>query len=214
MEPQLIDSPGADARSLRLAGRLLAGAATFFFLAFLFAFFYLRSLDENHMWRPAHLKPDHTLGAVVVACVIASALLALVGGAQMRRRHSRLWVAAVSGSLLLGLAAVAVQCVQYTVQHFGPTGGGYASVFYGWTALYMVAVLGAMYWLETQLAGALRARRLMHAGAHPDGADPGGTHLDRTDPDAQIAPALDAAVFFWTYLAGLGVVMWVTLYLV
>ena len=189
-------------RALWVGARLLCGAAAFFFMAFVFAYFYLRSLNESGMWHPANVKPDQTLGAVVVACVVVSALLAIVAGRQMRG-HSRGWVVAASGSLLLGLAAVAVQCIQYTVQHFGPTDGGYASVFYSWTALYMIAVLATMYWLETQVATELRARRA-----------PASAHGDIADPDRLIAPGLDAVVFFWSYLAGIGVVTWVTLYLV
>jgi heme/copper-type cytochrome/quinol oxidase subunit 3 len=196
------EPPDVGARSLYLAGRLLAGAATFFFLAYLFAYFYLRSLNESHMWHPANVKPDQAFGAVVVGCVVVSALLAIVAGRQMRG-HSRSWVLAAGVSLVLGLAAVAVQCIQYTSQHFGPTDGGYASVFCSWTALYAVAVLATMYWLETQVATELRARRVPAAG-----------HGDIAEADRLIAPGLDAVVFFWSYLAAIGVVTWVTLYLV
>jgi heme/copper-type cytochrome/quinol oxidase subunit 3 len=196
------EPPEIGARSLYLAARLLAGAATFFFLAYLFAYFYLRSLNESHMWHPANVKPDQAFGAVVVACVVASALLAILAGRQMKR-HSGGWVVSAGVSLLAGLAAVGVQCVQYTSQHFGPTDGGYASVFCGWTALYAVAVLATMYWLETQVATELRARRAPAAG-----------HGDIAEVDRLIAPGLDAVVFFWSYLAAIGVVTWVTLYLV
>jgi heme/copper-type cytochrome/quinol oxidase subunit 3 len=194
--------PDVGARSLYIAGRLLAGAATFFFLAYLFAYFYLRSLDENGMWRPAHVKVDQVYGAVVIACVVVSALLAILAGRQMKA-GSRAWLPAAAIALVLGLAAVAVQCVQYTVQHFGPTDGGYASVFYAWTGLYAIAVLVTMYWLETQVATELRARRT-----------PAARHGDIAEADRLIAPGLDAAVFFWSYLAGIGVGTWVTLYLV
>jgi heme/copper-type cytochrome/quinol oxidase subunit 3 len=196
------ETPEVGARSLYVAARLLAGASTFFFLAFLFAYFYLRSLNENHMWHPSNVKVDQTLGAVVVGCIVVSALLAIVGGRQMKG-HSRAWVGAVAASLVFGLAAVAVQCVQYTVQHFGPTNGGYASVFYGWTSLYMIAVLTTMYWLETQAATELRARRM-----------PAAARGDIAEADRLIAPGLDAAVFFWSYLAAIGVITWVTLYVV
>src|SRR3954471_8357554 len=60
------------ARALSVAARLLCGATTFFFLAFVFAYFYLRSLNQDHMWRPPHLKPDQALGAAFIACVILS----------------------------------------------------------------------------------------------------------------------------------------------
>ncbi|HEY8303381.1 MAG TPA: hypothetical protein VIG42_02215 [Solirubrobacteraceae bacterium] len=205
------EPPEIGARSLYVASRLLAGASTFFFLAFVFAFFYLRLLNENGKWPlPAHVKPDHTLGAIVMACVVLSALLAIVAGRQMKAHarertggHSHGWLGPASASLLLGLAAVAVQCMQYVGAHFGPTDGGYASVFYGWTSLYLIAVLATMYWLETQVATELRARRA-----------PAASHADIAEADRLIAPGLDAVVFFWSYLAGIGVVTWVCLYLV
>ena len=41
------EPPDVGARALYIAGRLLAGATTFFFLAFVFAYFYLRSLNQR-----------------------------------------------------------------------------------------------------------------------------------------------------------------------
>jgi heme/copper-type cytochrome/quinol oxidase subunit 3 len=195
------EPPDVGARALYIAARLLAGATTFFFLAFLFAYFYLRSLNENHQWHPGHVKADQGLGAAIVACVLLSAVLAVLAGRQMKA-ESRGWIGPASGSLLLGLAAVALQCIEYTVQHFGPTDGGYASVFCTWTALYAIATLGTMYWLETHIATELRARRA-----------PAQAHGDIEDPDRLIAPGLDAFAFFWSYLAALGAIAYVTLYL-
>ncbi|HLB21042.1 MAG TPA: hypothetical protein VK605_02965, partial [Solirubrobacteraceae bacterium] len=118
------------------------------------------------------------------------------------KAESRGWLAPASGSLLLGLVAVALQCIEYTVQHFGPTDGAYASVFCAWTAFFAIATLMTMYWLETQVATELRARR---APAHP--------HGDIKDPDRLIAPGLDACVFFWAFLAAIGAIAYVVLYL-
>src|ERR1700691_4743681 len=116
------------------------------------------------MWQPANVKPDLALGAVVVVCVVLSGLFAILAGRQMKRQ-SGAWMVAAGCSLALGLAAVAAQCIEYTVQHFGPTNGGYASVFCAWTGFYMIAVLFTMYWLETQgateLRGRARRRRLL-----------------------------------------------------
>jgi heme/copper-type cytochrome/quinol oxidase subunit 3 len=104
--------------------------------------------------------------------------------------------------VVLALVAIVLQCIEYTVQDFGPTEGGFASVFCGWTAFYLIAVLFTMYWLETQVATEVRAR---HA--------PAGSGGDIDDPDEMIAPALDAAVFYWSFLAAIGVITYVTLYL-
>jgi len=195
------EPPDVGARTLYIAGRLLAGATTFFFLAFLFAYFYLRSVNENHQWHISRVKADQGLGAAIVACVLISAVLAIVAGRQMKAQ-SRGWLGPAIASLALGLAAIALQCVEYTVQHFGPTDGAYASVFCAWTAFYAIAALATMYWLETQIATELRARRT-----------PAHAHGDIKDPDRLIAPGLDACVFFWSYLAALGAIAYVTLYL-
>jgi heme/copper-type cytochrome/quinol oxidase subunit 3 len=196
------EPPDVGARALYIAGRLLAGAATFFFLAYLFAYFYLRSLNQNHMWHPGHVKAEQGYGAAIIACVLLSAALAIFAGRKMKAQ-SRDWLGLATAALVLGLAAVVLQCVEYTVQDFGPTNGAYASVFCAWTAFYAIAVLGTMYWLETQVATELRARR---QPAQSDG--------DIKDPDKLIAPALDACVFWWSYLAALGAIAYVTLYLV
>ena len=195
------EPPQVAARTLSVAARLLCGASTFFFLAFVFAYFYLRSLDQNHMWRPPHVKPDQGLGAAFVACIIVSAALAILAGRRMKA-GSRAWLAPGVGAVVLGLAAVALQCVEYTSQSFGPTNGAYASVFCGWTGFYLIAVLAAMYWLETQVATELRARR-----------SPAQEVGDVHEPDRLIAPGLDAAVFYWSYIAAIGVLTYVVLYL-
>jgi heme/copper-type cytochrome/quinol oxidase subunit 3 len=196
------EPPDVGARALAVATRLLCGATTFFFLAFVFAYFYLRSINQDHMWHPHHVKPDQGLGAAMIVCAVLSALLLIFSGRRMKAGSGN-WLAPAIGGLVLGLAAIALQCIEYTVQDFGPTDGAYASVFCAWTAFYLMAVLGTMYWIETQIATELRARR---APAPRDG--------DIKNPDRLIAPGLDAAVFFWSFLAGIGVVTYVTLYLV
>jgi heme/copper-type cytochrome/quinol oxidase subunit 3 len=153
------------------------------------------------MWRPAHLKPDQALGAAFIACVVASVLASALAGRQMKA-GSRSWMGPAVAGVGLGAVAIALQCIEYTQQHFGPTDGAFASVFCAWTGFYLVAVIGTMYWLETQVATELRARR---APAHSQG--------DIKDPDKLIAPSLDAAVFYWAFLGGIGVLMYVTLYL-
>jgi heme/copper-type cytochrome/quinol oxidase subunit 3 len=189
------------ARALSVAARMLCGASTFFFLAFLFAYFYLRSIDANNMWHPAHVHPNQGLGAAFIACVVLSAAATILASRRMKAK-SPSWLAPAIAGVVLGLIAIALQCIEYTVQHFGPTNGAYASVFCAWTAFYLIAMLCTMYWLETQVATEIRARR-----------SPAGSEGDIKDPDLLIAPALDAAVFYWSFLAAIGVITYVTLYL-
>ncbi len=195
------EPPDVGARALSIASRLLAGATTFFFLAFVFSYFYLRSLNVEHMWHPAHVKPKAALGVVFVVCIVLSAALAILAGRGMKARRAG-WTRPAWGAIALGLAAIAVQCIEYTVQKFGPTNGAFASVFCTWTAFYLIAVLATMYWLETQVATEMRASR-----------SPAARDGDIKDPDRLIAPGLDAAIFYWAYLAAIGVITYVVLYL-
>jgi heme/copper-type cytochrome/quinol oxidase subunit 3 len=189
------------ARTLSIAARLLAGASVFFFLAFAFAYFYLRSLNQHGMWKPAHVKPDQALGVAFAICIVLSALSMVLAGRQFKSGQ-RSWTTAASAGLGLGLAAIALQCIEYTVQNFGPTDGAFASIFCAWTAFYLLAALATMYWLETNLASELRARR-----------EPASAEGDIKDPDRLIAPGLDASVFYWSFLASIGLLMYIVLYL-
>ena len=194
------EPPEMMARQLSVASRLLCGSTVFFYLGFVFAYFYLRSLNQDHMWRPAHVKPDQAWGAVFLACLVVSALATILSGRLMKRR-ARAWLPFAVTGLVLGLAAIAAQCLEYTVQDFGPTNGAYASVFCVWSAFYLIAVLCTMYWLETQVATELRARR-----------QPAGSSGEIKDADRLIAPGLDAAVFYWAFLGAIGVLTYVLLY--
>jgi heme/copper-type cytochrome/quinol oxidase subunit 3 len=144
---------------------------------------------------------DQGLGVAFAVCTVASALLAIVAGRMLKARNPG-WVRPATVALVLGLAAIALQCIEYLHQSFGPTNGAFASVFCAWTAMYMIAALATMYWLETHIATELRARRT-----------PAGSG-DIKDPDRLIAPGLDACVFYWSFLAGIGLLMYVVLYLV
>jgi heme/copper-type cytochrome/quinol oxidase subunit 3 len=194
------EPPDIGARSLSEGARILAGGTAFFFLAFVFAYFYLRSLNTQHLWRPKHIEPDQALGGAMIGCVVASGLLAFLAGRQSKARNAA-WVWTAGVALLLGLAAVALQCIEYTKQSFGPTNSAYASVFCAWTALYLLAVLGSMYWLETHVATELRARRV-----------PAPREGEIREADVLIAPGLDAAVFYWVFVAAVGVLTYVVLY--
>src|ERR1700690_4226141 len=78
-------------RNLATAGHLLSGATAFFFLAFVFAYFYLRSLNNAHLWRPKHIDTSLTWGTVVMALVVASALLVRLGLADHRADNRSAW---------------------------------------------------------------------------------------------------------------------------
>jgi heme/copper-type cytochrome/quinol oxidase subunit 3 len=192
------EPPEVVSRNLAVGARLLAGATTFVFFCPFFAYFYLRSLDSGGMWRPAHVDPPQGLGATITGLIVVSSILLMLASRPARSSASMPLVALALG---LGLAAVVLQCVTYARLGFGPTDGGYASVFVAWTGLTALFVLGTMLWLETLLAYGLRTRNHLTPPGHQD------------SPSALIRPRLEALAFYWAYLAALGVVMWAILYL-
>ena len=127
------------------------------------------------------------LAVVVSAGLVAWARSDLARGKVASSR----WLSLAA--LLVGIAAVVLQAVEYSQVGFGPSDGGYASVFVGWTGLFAVVVFGAMVWLEIIVASTFR---------NGSGA-PGSGPAD-----------LEAVSFYLTFLAGLGAVTFAFLYLV
>ncbi len=151
------EPPELLARNIRVGARIWAESQAFFFVAFFFAFLYLRALNTNGLWRgwPHTHKPHPSLayGIVILICILGGA--AIARGAMFL--PARTWRLAAIGAVVLELAAVGLQCAQFSSLGFGPTDGAYASVFVGWTGLYAVMLLGVIYWLATVVADHGRA---------------------------------------------------------
>ncbi len=183
------EPPELERRIQSLGSILLTAATAFFFIAFLFAFLYLRALNSNGLWGAG--KPHHHvhaslgLGIAILVCVLVG-----VAAARAALLLPAFWRPAAAGALALGLAAVALQCWQWTHLGFGPGDGGYASVYLGWTGFFTIFVLGAMYWLETIVATAVRTR----AGA------------------AEVAPQLANFGIFWSVLGLVEIAAFVLLF--
>jgi hypothetical protein len=181
-------------RPLTVAARLWCGATTFFFAAFLFAYVYLRSLDTNHGWIIGkNVSPSGGLGAAIVGLLVLSGILWRVG---WMRREDTLSTGIVA--IVLAVAAVVLQFVQYTTLGFGPASGGYASVFLGWTITYALGAICVIYWMETQVATVWRASK---------------GHIPEAD-EAVMRAGIEASSFFWAYYVAIGVLTFVILYLV
>jgi heme/copper-type cytochrome/quinol oxidase subunit 3 len=195
------EPPGWQPRATWVAVRLYCGSITFFFVSFLFAYFYLRSLDVNHQWRPGKVDPSIGLGTAVMVVLVLSAVLFWLAA----RRRS-ITVPAGFGAVALALVAIALQCIEYTKLGFGPASGAYASVFMGWTAFYCLFALGGVYWLETQTASVWRAAREGINRARREGVP--------ADDQVLIQAGLDAAAFYWAYFVALGVVAYIVLYVI
>jgi heme/copper-type cytochrome/quinol oxidase subunit 3 len=180
-------------RAMWVAARLLCGAAAFFFMAFVFAYFYLRSLNVHHAWKIGKVDPPVGLGIAIVVVLIASAVLLRIAAARPERT-----VSLAGGALALAVLAIVLQVVEWFALSFGGASGGYASVFIGWTVLYTVLALGSLYWIETQVAAARRARQ--------EGPGLGGAQM--------MASEIEACSFFWTFYVAIGVIAFVILYVI
>jgi heme/copper-type cytochrome/quinol oxidase subunit 3 len=200
--PPELQAPELVPGNLSVGIRLWAGATIFFFLGPFFAYLYLRSLNSVDQWRPAGIDPPQALGAATMLLAVASSVALLLAGRAFGGAAQRRWLPLGWLALVLGLASVVLQVAAYPQVGFGPTGGGYASVFYAWTGLTAVFTLGTMVWLETLLAYGQRSR-----DQFPGSAD------DPHSPSNLIQPRLAALAFYWAFLAALGVVMWIFLYL-
>jgi heme/copper-type cytochrome/quinol oxidase subunit 3 len=203
-------------RNLVSAGYLMAGATAFFFIAFVFAYFYLRALDNNGMWKPKNVDASVGWGTAVVACYVLSALLVRLGLADHRAMRRARWRVKGLAALLVGVVALVLQVIAWTQQGFGPADGGFASVYFGWTAYLFLFVFATLLWLEMTVATSLRYRKVS-TGAPPPGeasGDPHRTAHDIRDPLSLVRAELVALSFYWTFLAGIAVVTWVILYLV
>jgi heme/copper-type cytochrome/quinol oxidase subunit 3 len=145
------------------------------------------------------VHPSKGLGVSIMA-------LFLVGAVIYRLAAKRPEVDELAAGLiaiLFTLAAVALQFFEYTTLDFGAASGGYAAVFFGWTATYAIVALMGIYWIETQTASLWRARR---EGARE-------TEIPASE-GALIRAGIEAASFYWAYFVAIGVLAWIVLYIV
>jgi heme/copper-type cytochrome/quinol oxidase subunit 3 len=198
------EPPEILARNLQVGARMMAAAQAFALLAFVFAYFYLRTLNSNGDWRPKHVNPSGGIGLSILVCLVACALAYAYGVQRLGDGTENGWRAASIASLALGVGAFVLIIVQFASISFGPTSGGYASVFVGWHAFYGINLLLVLGWLETLVAQSL------HAHTQEVAPETG----DVAAPFQVIRPAGDAfAVVLYTAVV-FGIIGYVLLYVV
>jgi heme/copper-type cytochrome/quinol oxidase subunit 3 len=194
------EPPEWQPRAIWVGGRLLCGAISFFFASFVFAFFYLKALDTNHSWKIGRVVPDGGFGIAIAALFLFSAVIYRLAA----RRPAGDSMAAGTIAVLMGLTAVVLQFVEYIVLDFGASQGGYAAVFFGWTATYAVAALLGLYWIEVQVASLWRVRR---EGKVRETEVP-------TSEAALLSVGIESSSFYWAFFVAIGVLAYILLYLV
>ena len=185
--------------------RLALGALSFGFGAFIFAYFYLRSLNTHGMWHPAGLSdPQAWAGAVIMGLIVVSAATQSVVLQWIKRGNKSAWLAGAMVAIVLGLGAIGLQVWQLLNLPFFPGSAGYASVFVGATPVFMVVVFGAMIWLEILIAKARRIPSIFFVEQPPTYAE--AFRVQR------FQASLSSFTLVWNYLAIIAVLFWVLFY--
>ena len=186
--------------NLTIGVRLLCSATAFLFISFLFAFFYLRAVNSNGLWRPKGVEPVQSWGIAVVVLMILAAVVfdvarrAVVSGTEPR------WRSASVTALVLAVLVIAAQGLEWSAISFKTWQGGWAAVFWGWTAVQLLFWLGAVYWVETLVAQTLRR--------------PPASPREGTAGSEVLRPSADSAIVYLYSMAFMGIIAYVLVYLV
>lgn len=189
--------------------RLLIGVIASGLGAFVFAYFYLRSLNSHGLWYPsgAHAtKPSVGVGTTIVVLIVVSAVLATAGLQQIKAGRRGAWLMAAGGALVLGVAATAVQIWQLTSLSFQPGGSGFASVFVGAAPVLALLVLSTMIWLEILIMRARQIPEISFVEQPPTFTEAATVQ--------RFQASLSAFTLFWNFIAVAAFVLWVLFYLV
>jgi heme/copper-type cytochrome/quinol oxidase subunit 3 len=186
--------------------RLALGGLSFLFGSFVFAYFYLRSLDSSGRWHGSgFIQPNRVMGTIIIAIIVISAVIQTLALQRIKGGNKRAWQAGALAALILGLAAVALMIIQLLNLPFPPGSSGFSSVFVGTTPVYLAVVLAVMVWLETLL---MRSRYI-----------PAISFVEQppTFTEAFLVQRfqsnLSAFTLVWNYMAGVGILFWVLFYL-
>lgn len=185
-------------------GRLVIAIYAFVFAGVAFAYFYLRSSNSEHLWRPHGVTAPTATGAAIMAFTVAAAAVNMYGIQRLRRGGVIDWEVAGWTVLLGGLIALGLQCWEFTDLSFFPGSSGYASVFIGWSVMNCILLVSGIYWTETLLVRHVRLRRLMVEEAAKD-------RYAALTPRMMRINAVSSA-HFWVFIAFVGVFFWVFFY--
>jgi heme/copper-type cytochrome/quinol oxidase subunit 3 len=133
--------------------RLAIGGLAFLFGAFVFAYFYLRSLNSSGRWEGSgYVAPSLWIGTTIMLLAVVSAGVHYFGLQRIKAGRKSTWQILGLVALGLGLAAVAFQIYDLTDLPFPPGSSGYSSVFTGFYPVFLTVQLAVLVWLEILLA--------------------------------------------------------------
>ena len=187
--------------------RLMIGIVTSGLGGFIFAFFYLRSINAHGNWYPSSLTPPNfTQGILIMALVVVSAVLQTLGLTQIKQGRKQPWFGAAVLALGLGVAAAGLQIWQLTILPFQPGQAGFASVFVGAMPVFALLILGCMVWLEILVMGSRNIPDISFVEQPPT--------FEAAAEVQRFQANLSAFTLFWNFMAVAAIVLWLLFYVV
>jgi len=185
--------------------RLAIGGLMFLFGAFLFAYFYLRSLNSSGRWQGSgYVPPSLWQGTVIMLLAEVSAGANYFGLQRIKAGFKSTWQISGLVALAFGLAAVAFQIYQLATLPFPPGSSGYSSVFTGFYPVFLTIQLAAMIWLEIVLARSRFIPAMSFVEQPPTIAD--------TQDVQKFQANLSAFSATWNYMALMALLFWFLFY--
>jgi len=187
------------------ASRLAIGGLTFLFGAFVFAYFYLRSIDSSARWQGSgYVRPSLWMGTTIMLLAVLSAGVHYFGLQRIKAGHKATWQIDALVAMALGLAAVAMQIYQLATLPFPPGSSGYSSLFTGLYPVLLTTQLAVLIWLEILLARSRFIPALSFVEQPPT--------ITETRDVQRFQALLSAFSTVWNYLALVALFFWFLFY--
>lgn len=187
--------------------RLAIGGLAFLFGAFLFSYFYLRSLNSGGRWMGSGYHPPNVImGTFIMMLVLTSSAVHYAGLQQIKAGRKRVWQVLGLVALALGLTAVTLQILELLYLPFYPGSSGFSSVFVGFYPVFTVILLAGLLWLEMLLARSRSISAIAFVEQPPTYQE--AFALQRFQAN------LSAFNLIWAFLALMAVLFWVLFYVI
>jgi hypothetical protein len=186
--------------------RLAVGGLSFLFGAFVFAFFYLKSINSHHLWYTAASHPQSAIGVTVMILVVASAAVQTLALQRIKAGTKSVWLAGAVVALVLGLVAISIQLWQLASLPFWPGSSGFASVFVGFQPVFVAVTFCIMVWLEILIMRCRAIPEISFVEQPPTYAEAFAVQ--------RFQAGLSAFTVVWNYVAVVAFIFWVLFYLV
>jgi len=186
--------------------RLALGGLSFLFGSFVFAFFYLKSINSHHLWYTATSHPQSWVGVVVMALIVVSAAVQTLALQRIKAGTKAPWLAGATLALVLGLVAISIQLWQLAALPFWPGSSGFASVFVGFQPVFVAVALCMLVWLEILIMRCRAIPEISFVEQPPTYAEAFAVQ--------RFQASLSAFTLAWNYLAVVAFIAWVLFYLV